>query len=421
MLPFNENLDLEDGFPGLKQEFSFTNPEIAYLNGNSLGPKPRKADEYVLKQMERWSTYLVKAHTETSEPWVSFEEPLRAQVASFLGTSPEQLMLMNALSVNLHLALFSFYQPTPTRYKVIYLNAFSSDVYAIKTQIQQRLNTLSCFLDTPPFNHEDALVRIDEDDNFFVSYEKIQSLLDLHGSQTALLMIEGVHYRTGQAFNIQKIAHMAASYGIKIGVDLAHVVGNIPINLDTMGIDFAVWCHYKYMNAGPGAIGGFYVHHKHLNNPEIFKLQGWWGVDLNKRFLMSSTFEASPTAASWSLSNPPLLSLAILAASLDIFEKIDMQQCFQKSLRLGQYLIQLLQDELKEHVQVVTGDERGCQISLKINSAIDLNNIEKELYARGVYCDVRSQLLRVAPNGLYNSYKDIYRFVFELKNILLNQ
>jgi len=411
-------MDNQNEFQALTEEFEFPSSPITYLNGNSLGPKPKNTNTYVLRQLDIWKKHLVKAQNETIRPWVNYQESLRQRLAMFLGTSASQIMLMNALTVNLHLALISFYQPTPKRYKIIYLKGFPSDAYALRSQVQQRLDTLKAFLCDTPFDIEDALIPIEYDKNFFISDESIAALLEKHGAQTVLLMIDGVHYQTGQAFDIQKIAAMASRYGVLVGVDLAHMIGNIPIQLNQMNIDFAIWCHYKYMNAGPGAIGGFYVHQKHLHQAQLTKLHGWWGVPLEKRFLMSDDFIEDPSAAAWALSNSNLLSLCILEASLDIFEKIDMQRCFEKSLKLGQYLIELLNQELKDIVEVITPPIRGCQLSLKFNHPMPLDDIEKQLHTRNIYCDIRPPILRVAPNGLYNTDKDAYHFVEALKAIL---
>jgi kynureninase len=418
MKHFNQSLDSEDSFQPLWDEFEFPDTPIIYLNGNSLGPQPKNAKKKLFEELELWKNYLVKAQIHISRPWVSYHENLCDRLAKFLGTRSSQLMLMNALTVNLHLALISFYQPTRERYKIIYIKGFPSDVYALESQIHQRLETLKPFLGEMPFDENQALITIEYDENYYISNEKIDNVLKTHGHETVLMMFEAVHYQTGQAFDIQKIAGMASKYDVLVGVDFAHMIGNIPIHLNDLNIDFAVWCHYKYMNAGPGAIGGFYVHEKYLNQSTLTKLHGWWGVPCEKRFEMSQEFVEAPDAQAWAISNLNIFSLCLLDASLEIFEKINMYECFQKSIRLGEYFKKLISEELWDELTIVTPLERGCQISMIVNQPIDLALIEQKLYQKNIFCDCRPPILRLAFNGMYNTYQDVYLLVKELKTIL---
>jgi kynureninase len=418
MKNYIQSLDDDDPFQSLRDEFAFPEEPIVYLNGNSLGPQPQKAKTLLMKELEYWQTYLVKAQLHISRPWVTYHEDLSMRLAKFLGTKSSQLMIMNALTVNLHLALISFYQPTRERYKIIYIKGFPSDVYALESQIQQRLTTLKPFLNEIPFDKNQALISIEYDENYYISYEKIENVLRQHGNETVLFMFEAIHYQTGQAFDIKKIAGMAAKYGVLVGVDFAHMIGNMPVHLNDLNIDFAVWCHYKYMNAGPGAIGGFYVHEKHLAQAHLTKLHGWWGVPVEKRFNMSHEFVEAQDAQAWAISNANIFSLCILDASLEIFEKINMQECFQKSLRLGEYFKKLVHQELMDEITIITPVERGCQVSIKVNRPIDLEILEQKLYQKHIFCDCRPPILRLAFNGLYNTFQDVDRVVKELKTIL---
>jgi kynureninase len=418
MKKFNPLIDSEDEFQPMRDAFEFPNNTYVYFNGNSLGPQPKKTQENILKELSRWKMHLTHAHHGTTTPWVNYHQSLCQRMANFLGTQTQQLMLMNALTVNLHLALISFYQPTIKRYKIIYVKGFSSDIYALESHVQQRWSCLKNFLGHAPFDLQKALIPIEYDENYYISSDKIASRLEEFGHETVLLMFEAVHYQTGQLLDIKKISELAAKYDVLVGVDLAHMVGNIPLHLNSLNIDFAVWCNYKYMNAGPGAIGGFYVNEKHLKQLDLIKLHGWWGVPNKQRFLMSEKFIEDTTAAAWAISNPNIFSLAILEASLDIFEKIDMSRCYQKSLRLGNYCLELLHENLDKEVKVVTSNPRGCQLSLLFPHHVPVNTIEKALNQKYIYCDSRPPLLRIAPNGLYNTFEDVYSFVKILKSIL---
>ncbi len=315
---------------------------------------------------------------------------------------------MNALTVNLHLIFVSFYRPTPSRYKiVIESNAFPSDNYAVKSQIKFH-----------GFDPSESLIVLQPRKNEpCIRTEDIEAVLSRDGESIALVWLPGVNYYTGQAFEIERIAKAAHTKGCYAGFDLAHAAGNIILKLHDWHVDFAVWCSYKYLNGGSGAVGGCYVHEKHLENKLLPKFAGWWGHNKESRFMMPPEFDPIPTVESWQLSNPPILQMAALKASLDIFHEVGMVPLRRKSELLTGYLEYLIIQNKSENIQIITPhhkEQRGCQLSLRVKSGGKA--LHKKLTDNGVMCDWREpDVIRAAPVPLYNTFLDVYKFVNILK------
>lgn len=378
--------------------------EVIYFGGNSLGLQPKSLRSYVEQELLDWEKIALEGHTKAKNPWLPYHEFLTKQTAEITGAKPEEVVNMNSLTTNLHLLFVSFYRPVKKRFKIlIEANAFPSDHYAVQSQIRYHgYDVKDSLIEMKPRENEDT-----------IRTEDIEAMIEKEGDSIALIWFAGVNYYTGQAFNFEKIVKAGHRKGCIVGFDLAHATGNLELKLHDWNVDFAVWCNYKYMNAGPGAIGGAYVHEKHLNDLTIPKFLGWWGHDKQTRFLMDHKYIPIPTVESWQLSNPPILQLASLKASLDIFEEAGMKALRIKSELLTSYLEFLLGQRKSENIKIITPsdkNERGCQLSLRIN------NNGKELYNKlmqsGVVCDWREpDVIRVAPVPLYNSFEDVWKFV----------
>lgn len=414
-------LDARDPFSPLTSLFDMpvdkNNQPLIYLNGNSLGPKPKSIDQELIKQCNLWGRLGVQGHFDQQEPWVSYHELVIGHLADLLGAKSEEVVIMGTLTANLHAAFVSFYRPTRKRFKVIRLCGFPSDTYAIDSQVKQRLQTIRDFDGMEFFRDEEAIIEIKPNEQGYIDMATFRDIIEEHGESSVVLWLEAIHYLTGQYFDIPKIAHLAQQKGCKIGLDLAHAIGNVPLELHKWGIDFAVWCGYKYLSAGPGAIAGLYVHESYLSDPNIIRLAGWWGHNKATRFAMPATFDPIPSAEGWQVSNPGIFLLAALRQSLAIFAQVDFFALREKNKRLVAYMESLLNDELGEMVNIITPknpDERGCQLSLAIKNMRENFPIEEMLREHGVICDVRGNLVRVAPMGLYTSFCDIFRFVEKL-------
>ena len=395
---------------------------LVYLGGHSLGLMPLTARELVNEELEEWARLAVQAHEHGRRPWVPYHENLTAGLAALTGSRPDEVVAMNSLTVNLHLMLASFYRPQGKRTRIlIEAGAFASDRHAVTSQIAWRgLDPESELLELAPAAGEAT-----------VSEEAIDACLARHGAELALVLWPGVQFRTGQAFDIARIARAAHAAGCIAGFDLAHSIGNTPLALHAAEADFAVWCSYKYLNGGPGAIGGCFVHQRHSEaQPRTrhsgalpgARLAGWWGVDAPTRFLMEPQFHAAPGAAAWQISNPPILAAAPLIASLAIFLQAGMEALRAKSVALTAFLEQLLQP-LAPKAQILTPRDparRGCQLSLRLAAGEHRGRqVFDALGARGVVCDWRSpDIIRVAPVPLYNRFEDVWTFAAALREIL---
>lgn len=385
--------------------------ECVYLCGNSLGLQPKAVREYVNQELKDWAELGVEGHFHAKNPWMPYHELLSDQTARLVGANPSEVVVMNTLTVNLHLMMVSFYRPTPSRYKIlIEASAFPSDQYAVKSQLKFHGYDPAEALIELPLRKSEVLHRM----------EDIEALIDREGDFIALILLGGVNYYTGQVFDMERITRAAHTKGCTVGLDLAHAVGNIELKLHDWEVDFAVWCSYKYLNGGPGTIAGCFVHEKHADNPGLPRFAGWWGHNKETRFLMGPDFVPIPGAEGWQLSNPPILPLAALRASMEIFDETGMKKLREKSRLLTGYL-EFLADEIGEDkVTIITPQDknrRGCQLSLVIKR----NGMEvyRKLTDEGVICDWREpDVIRVAPVPLYNSFMDVFRFAEILKKII---
>jgi kynureninase len=381
--------------------------DVIYFAGNSLGLQPKTVRSYVEQELLDWETMGVEGHTHAKHPWLPYHEFLTASTAELTGALPEEVVNMNSLTVNLHLMLVSFYRPTGRRYKImIEANAFPSDHYAVQSHLKYHgYSVESGLLEMKPREGEDT-----------IRTEDIEKRIAEEGDSIALVLFAGVNYYTGQAFEFERIVSAGHSKGCIVGFDLAHAAGNLKLELHKWNVDFAVWCTYKYLNAGPGAIAGAFVHKNHLLDMNIPKFWGWWGQDKATRFLMHHDFQPIPTVESWQLSNPPILQLAALRASLDIFSAAGMDALRTKSELLTGYMEYLLISGKNKNIKIVTPaniKERGCQLSLRaINGGKELHT---RLNNSGIICDWREpDVIRVAPVPLYNTFADVWNFTASL-------
>jgi kynureninase len=410
---FARRMDAEDPLRGFREEFLFPRgPDgqpVVYLVGNSLGLQPRQAKPYVLEALEDWERLGVEGHFKAKHPWMPYHELLTAQTARLVGAKPLEVVVMNTLSVNLHLMMVSFYRPTRERYKILMEGgAFPSDQYAVDSQVR--------FHGYAP---EDAVVRlVPRPGEETLRHEDLLATLERHGHEVALVLLGNVNYLTGQAFDMAAITRAAHARGCRVGFDLAHGAGNLKLSLHDDGPDFAVWCSYKYLNGGPGTLGGVFVHERHARSPSLPRFAGWWGHDKQTRFRMGPDFQPISGAEGWQLSNPPILQLAALRASLELFDRAGMEALRRKSERLTGYLAFLLERLPPGFVRSITPREsgqRGTQLSLRFSK--EPRRLLEKLGAAGVVCDFREpDIIRAAPVPLYCSFLDVHRFVEVLEN-----
>jgi kynureninase len=379
---------------------------LIYFAGNSLGLMPKSARQIVEEELDNWAKLGVDAHHATGTPWYSYHEALREPTARLIGAKPIEVICMNSLTVNLHLMMATFYRPTKSRFKVLMEEpAFPSDTYAIKTQIAHH-----------GLDPKDALVLArSRKGEFTTRTEDILDLIEKHSKQLAVVMIGAVNFFTGQFFDIEKITAAAHQHAVIAGFDLAHAIGNVPVALHDWNVDFAVWCSYKYLNAGPGAIAGAFVHERHATNTKLPRLAGWFGNDPNTRFRLhlEPEFIPVPSADGWQISNPSIFAMAPLRASLAVFEQAGgMGPLRTKSMKLTGYLEFLLTEIGLKKFNVITPrdvDARGCQLSILAHE--HPKNLFEELQVAGVKCDFREpDVIRVAPTPLYNTFHEVWRF-----------
>lgn len=410
------NLDRADRLSNFRGRFHFpeakNGAEPIYFTGNSLGLMPKKAREYVDQELEDWARLAVEAHYNARKPWLPYHEFLADSMARVIGAQPIETVMMNSLTVNLHLLMVSFYKPEGKRRCVaIEKGAFPSDQYAVESQMRcHGLDPRECLIELTPREGESVLRTSD-----------ILETIETRGEEIALVWIGGVNYYTGQAFAMEKIAAAVHKAGAMVGFDLAHAAGNLKLAMHDWDVDFAVWCCYKYLNGGPGAVGGAFVHERHARSFDLCRLAGWWGHDKETRFLMGPEFKPLPGAEGWQISNPPILQMAALRASLEIFDEVGMDALRKKSLRLTSYLESLIHEIGDERISIITPrdpEQRGCQLSIRVNEGG--KQLYQQLVDRGVYCDWREPaVIRVAPTPLYNSFSDVYRFSQVLRECLM--
>ena len=397
--PFREKFAIPTNARGQQQ---------LYLCGHSLGLMPLAARQLVDQELDDWARLAVLGHESATRPWIPYHQNLTAGLAYLAGAQPDEVIAMNSLTVNLHLMLASFYRPSGKRVKiVIESGAFSSDRHAVASQLAwHRQNIDAALVELAPDQGADA----------------VEAYLEQHGDEVALVLWPGVQFRSGQAFDLQRIIRAAHRAGAVAGLDLAHSIGNMPLSLHDHDADFAVWCSYKYLNAGPGAIGGCFVHERNIEAAPSSRLHGWWGHEQATRFRMEPRFEAEAGVAAWQISNPPILSAAPLIASLALFQAARMERLRAKSVALTGFLEQLLQP-LQSSVQLITPaavESRGCQLSIRIlGGGRRGRRVLDRLTELDVICDWREpDVIRVAPIPLYNSFEDVFTFSERLTEVL---
>ncbi|MFX1491038.1 MAG: kynureninase [Promethearchaeota archaeon] len=377
-----------------------------YFLGNSLGLQPKTARMHVESVMKDWERWGVEAFSHGKNPWVKYEDQLKESVAHIVGAKPLEVVLMNSLTVNLHLMLVSFYRPTSSRFKVlIEEKAFPSDQYAIKSQMR--------FHGLDP---DTALLEVSSK-NATPSLEDFKMIMEKEGESIALILLGGVNYYSGQAFDLQRIARLGRKHGCIVGYDLAHAAGNIILNLHDWQVDFAVWCTYKYMNSGPAGPGACFIHENHYGSKDVPRFEGWWGNKLENRFMMRTDIDPIFGAGGWQISCISPLILAPLDASLKLFDEVSMKKLREKSVLLTGYLEFLIHKLGTEHFSIITPTDptqRGCQLSIRTHH--NGKELFNQLTQSGIYCDWREpDVIRVAPTPFYNTFTEVYQFAEILK------
>lgn len=417
-LAFARQWDEKDPLRSFRQRFFIPQhhgTDAVYFIGNSLGLQPKTVSTYIQHELDDWARLGVEGHFQAKNPWLSYHEIFPKQLSAIIGCLPHEVVVMNQLTVNLHLLMVTFYRPTEKRYKIICeAKAFPTDQYVFESQARfHGFDPAAAVVEVAPRKGEHTL-----------RTEDILSVIRQHGDSVATVLFGGVNYYTGQLFDIPAITKAAQEVGAYAGFDLAHGVGNIELKLHDWGVDFATWCSYKYLNSGPGGVSGVYIHEKHATNTELPRFAGWWGYDKSTRFNMEKGFKAIPTAEGWQLSNAPILSMAAHKASLDIFEEAGMDKLHGKRKQLSAYMDFVLADintkqkhNVIEVITPVAEAERGCQVSmLMLERGKEIFN---ELAEQGVIVDWREpNVIRVAAVPLYNSFEDIYRFGNIISSIL---
>jgi len=420
-LSFGQQLDKADPLKDFRNRFiipSINSKEQIYFLGNSLGLQPKKAKEELNKILDQWGQYGVEGFFKGDQPWIDYHDQLTEPLAEIVGALPHEISVMNQLTVNLHLMMVSFYQPKGKRNKIICeAKAFPSDQYMFETHVKHYgLNPDEIIIEVHPRKNEHT-----------IRLEDILQTIEQHRDELALVFWGGVNYYSGQLFDMKTISFAAQEAGAKVGFDLAHAAGNVPLELHNWNIDFACWCSYKYLNAGPGAVGAVYIHERYHNDTGIPRYAGWWGYDKATRFKMEKGFKPIPTAEGWQLSTPSFLSLALQKASLKIFEEAGWKNILVKQKLLNKYLWFLL-DGInsgfsKKIIEIITPrkeEERGCQVSLLMTERG--KEIFDALSKAGVMADWREpNVIRIAPVALYNTYEEVWHFANILKGIISSQ
>ena len=414
-LGYAQQQDREDTLSHLREQFHIPKDrkgnDWLYFTGNSLGLQPKNTQKYIQQELDDWASYGVEGHFEAKNPWMPYHEFLTESMAKIVGAKPLEVVIMNTLTTNLHLLMVSFYQPTKTKYKiVIESDAFPSDRYAVQSQLQFH-----------GFDAEEGLIEWKpREGEVLLNIEDLETIISEQGDEIALLLIGGVNYYTGQYLDLQRIAEIGHTKDCMVGIDLAHGAGNISPELHNSGVDFAAWCTYKYLNAGPGSLGGLFVHEKHAHNKELPRFSGWWNHNKETRFNMRQPFDVMPGAEGWQLSNPPILSMAAIKASLDMFAEVGMEALREKSEKLTGYFEFLINEINSDDIKIITPsnpNERGCQLSIQVKNAD--KSLHQKLTENNIITDWREpDVIRCAPVPMYNSFEDVFRMVEILKGLL---
>ena len=415
-LEYARKLDEQDNLTIYREQFYapyLNNKRAVYFLGNSLGLQPKTSQDEVMKVMEGWANFGVEGFFLGNDPWLHYHKQITPLLTNIIGVKEEEIVIMNHLTVNLHLLMISFYRPTKTRYKIICeAKAFPSDQYAFQSQVKLH-----------GVDPRDAIIEVHpKEGTELITTKDIHDTIEAHKDGIALVLFSGVNYYSGQVFDIAaitKAAHQAGSYA---GFDLAHAAGNIKLQLHEWNVDFACWCNYKYLNSGPGAIAGAFVHERHLNDEKIPRLEGWWGNHLSNRFKMQNSFTSSQTAESWSMSTPPIMMLAAHKAALQVFAAAGFDNLLTKSKALSSYLFFVLNhiNQPHEKFRIITpqdDDEHGAQVSISLHQ--NAKAVFDTLLPLGIFADWREpNVIRIAPVPLYNSFEDIFIFADALRQLL---
>lgn len=400
-------LDKEDELSSFREKFHIplqANGEpYIYFCGNSLGLQPKSTAQYINEELEDWAKYGVEGHFKAKRPWMPYHHEAQEKLAWLVGGKVSEVVPMNSLTVNLHLLMVSFYQPNEKKYKILMEEkAFPSDIYAVNSQAKFH-------------GYDNAVIELPFGGSHSgTTSEQFENFLKIHHHEIALILLGGVNYYSGEAFDIEAFTNIAHRYNIIIGWDLAHAAGNIELKLHDWNVDFAAWCSYKYLNSGPGSISGVFIHEKH-HQKNLKRLEGWWGNEEKTRFLMNKNFVPFSTAEAWQLSNPPILAIAPLLASLEIFYEATHHKRLKKSKLLTQFLYDLLYED--ERLKIITPPNRGAQLSIKILSK-NSKEIFDQLEPNGIIADWREpDVIRVAPAPLYNSFHEVWKFTYILKKL----
>jgi kynureninase len=407
-LQFAKKLDRVDSLKSFRNRFHI--PKVngktsVYFTGNSLGLQPKLTKKFILEELEDWANLGVEGHEHSRRPWVEYQKFSKKALAQIAGAKPVEVVAMNQLTVNLHLLMVSFYRPTPQRFKIITeKGAFSSDQYAFDSQIKFH-----------GYDPEQALIEIEPRENeSTLRTEDILQTISKHASQLALVIFGGVQYYTGQFFDLKKITKGGHDAGAVVGFDLAHAIGNVPLNLHRDDVDFAVWCSYKYLNSGPGAIAGAFVHERFAKSFDMPRFAGWWGHDEKERFQMKKDFKPMSGIDGWQVSNHPIFLSAAHLASLEIFQEAGMKPLRAKSILLTGFLEFILQqiDPINQYFKILTPSnpqERGCQLSIFMKT--NGRKVFQKLTKTGIIADWREpNVIRVAPVPLYNTFEEVFKF-----------
>jgi kynureninase len=395
-LAYAKQQDKEDSLSHLRNRFHIPKDkngnEWLYFTGNSLGLQPKSTQEYVNQELKDWANLGVEGHFEAKNPWLNYHEFLTDKMAKIVGAKPVEVVVMNTLTTNLHLLMVSFYRPTKTKYKiVIESDAFPSDRYAVESQLKFH-----------GFSSEDLIEWKPRKNEALLNIEDLEEIVAAQGDEIALLLIGGVNYYTGQFLDLKRIAEIGHSKNCIVG------------------IDFAAWCTYKYLNSGPGSLAGLFVHEKHSKNKDLPRFAGWWNHNKETRFNMRQPFDVMEGAEGWQLSNPPILSMAAIKASLDLFDEVGMDALRQKSEKLTAYFEFLINTIGSDDIKIITPKnpkERGCQLSIQLKNAN--KSLHKKLTENNIITDWREpNVIRCAPVPMYTSFEDVYRMVSILKDLL---
>lgn len=414
-IEYAKDQDLHDPLAHYRKKFHIPKnsegDEWLYFTGNSLGLQPKETKNHIKQELDDWANLGVEGHFEAKNPWMPYHEFLTETMAQIVGAKPIEVVIMNTLTTNLHLLMVSFYQPTKLKHKIlIESDAFPSDRYAVETQLKFH-----------GFDPSDSLIEWSpRKGETLLNIEDLESILESQGEEIALLLIGGVNYYTGQYLDLKKISQLGRRKGCKVGIDLAHGVGNIQPNLHESGVDFAAWCTYKYMKSGPGSLGGIFVHERYANDQTLKRFAGWWSQNKATRFDMRQPLDITPGAEGWQLSNPPILSMAAIKASLELFNEVGMNALIKKSRLLTGYLEYLILELNNKDISIITPtdpEQRGCQLSIQVKNAN--KSLHTKLTEAHVITDWRTpDVIRCAPVPFYNSFKDVFKMVEKLKNIL---